>query len=70
MFLFHSFLLQESFSEYAATHNGEAPTLDKTIADDYSDGFVDSGAASTILAYYAFTMSSGVGSFPDFIASN
>ena len=63
-------MIQESFSEYAATQTGAEPSLDKNIADVNADGFVDSTDASSILSYYAFIMSGGVGSFPDFIASN
>jgi len=60
----------EILTEYAATQTGAEPSLDKSIADVNADGFVDSTDASSILSYYAFIMSGGVGSFPDFIASN
>jgi len=60
----------EILTEYAATQTGAEPSLDKSIADVNADGFVDSTDAASILSYYAFIMSGGVGSFPDFIASN
>ena len=54
-------------AEYAAIQTGAAPTVEISVGDVNSDGFIDASDASDILQFYAYIQTGGTDSLSEFL---